>query len=147
METCRGKRVVETHVVEGCRGCRVSWNGVVENMGVVEWCRGLHGYELVSSVVSSCRGEHRGHMGTNQVSWTTSWIAHVVEGCRGMYRGSHGYKFESSVVGACRGRCRGSHGYKLESSEYKPGVVDNIVDSRCRGWVSWEVSWITWVQV
>ena len=147
METCRGKRVVETHVVEGCRGCRVSWNGVVENMGVVEWCRGLHGYELVSSVVSSCRGEHRGHMGTNQVSWTTSWIAHVVEGCRGMYRGSHGYKFESSVVGACRGRCRGSHGYKLESSGYKPGVVDNIVDSRCRGWVSWKVSWITWVQV
>ena len=80
------------------------------------------------------------NMGTSlsRVSWV-----HVVEGCRGL----HGYKLKSSVVGACRGRCRGSHGYKLESSGYKPGVVDNIVDSRCRGWVSWKVSWITWVQV
>ena len=69
MESCRGERVVGTHVVEGCRGYRVSWNGVVESMGVVEWCRGEHGYEMESSVVGACRGEHCGqHRQVQEVS-------------------------------------------------------------------------------
>ena len=88
-------------------------------------CRGYH-------VVDACRdvknnlsvvGVRRGYqLCRGRVSWD-ALTKHVVEACRG------DTSWGTSVVEGCRGVCRGVQGTSL-----KP---------RCRGRVSWSMSWST----
>ena len=110
-------------VVEGGRGCKLSWKGVVGSMGtnLGPKCRGWVSWRVV--VGARCRG---------RVSWE-AWVQTSVP----------------SVVDYRRGRRRGCMGTN-------PCVVDDIVGSMvtcvevveqmCRGCMSWDVSWGTWLQ-
>ena len=132
------RQVSWMHVVDDIVGNKGVVDDIVGNKGVVDDIVGCMGTNPVPGVVDACRGRRRGCMGTNLVSWETSWGAWVQISVPG-------------VVDACRGRHRGCMGTSWFQVSWMPvveGIVGNmvtnmkVVGQRCRGYMSWMTSWI-----
>ena len=132
------RQVSWMHVVDDIVGNKGVVDDIVGNKGVVDDIVGCMGTNPVPGVVDACRGRRRGCMGTNLVSWETSWGAWVQISVPG-------------VVDACRGRhrgCMGTSWFQVSWMSVVEGIVGNmvtnmkVVGQRCRGYMSWMTSWI-----